>query len=50
MRFLYIVTKMNNGEVLGIFPTQRKADKFVFSDKCNGISTRTTRIKKNDYR
>lgn len=49
MKFIYIVTKINNGEVLGIFSTQRKADQFVFSDECKGISTRTTRIKKNDY-
>ena len=50
MKYIWIVTKMDNGEVLGIFKSQRKADNFVFlSGECDGFSTRTTQIKADDY-
>lgn len=51
MKYIYVVTKMDSGKVLGIFKSQRKADEFVFlSGKCDGFSTRTTRIKETDYK
>lgn len=49
MKYIYVVTTLENGTVLGKFNSQRQADRFVFSDECKGISTRTTRIKKCDY-
>ena len=50
MKFVYVVTELMTGKELGVFPSQRKADDFVFlSGKCDGMSTRTTRFKKSDY-
>lgn len=50
LKFVYVVTELMTGKELGVFPSQRKADDFVFlSGKCDGMSTRTTRFKKSDY-
>lgn len=50
MKFVFVLTEAHTGKVIGVFPTQRKADKYdTTAPECRGISTVTTMIKKSDW-